>query len=313
MSFATKVVAGVLFFGVVCTARAVPITNGSFETGDLTGWQTAGDVSVQTAALGSAPPDGQYDALIATDTFAPFSGTREVSGAFFYSAGYPQYFGPPAANPPAMYPDNGAGDYSFAEQNVYLRAGETFSFNYNFVTQDSGLDYAFLFVQSLDQPNPYTYEFPGDPLFVDPLSGPNLYQFGYGLTPAICDLQGASLCTFGPSFSQMPFSPSSVQLCTPGSEECFPATNDETGWQRYTWVAPQDGNYAFSVGVQQQVDDLVPSALLVDNFQISAVPEPGMLGLFGGGLAGVLLAMRRRKMRQPSRLRPAAAPFSPLA
>ena len=48
----------------VFAAQAVQLTNRSFEQGALTGWQTGGDVSVQTAAIGSDPSHGDYQALI---------------------------------------------------------------------------------------------------------------------------------------------------------------------------------------------------------------------------------------------------------
>ena len=45
------------------TGHATPI-NGSFETGDLTGWQTFGDVSVQTSLFSSGPTEGVYQAVL---------------------------------------------------------------------------------------------------------------------------------------------------------------------------------------------------------------------------------------------------------
>jgi len=40
------------------------IVNGSFKSGDLTGWSTLGDVSVQTSSLGDPPPKGKFQVLI---------------------------------------------------------------------------------------------------------------------------------------------------------------------------------------------------------------------------------------------------------
>jgi len=42
------------------------LINSGFETGDLEGWETFGDVSIQTAALGTGPSEGVYHALLTT-------------------------------------------------------------------------------------------------------------------------------------------------------------------------------------------------------------------------------------------------------
>ncbi|WP_424102805.1 hypothetical protein [Moorena producens] len=50
---------------------ALAIVNGSFETGDFTEWSTIGDTSIETAAFGSGPTDGDFQALLSTDFFCP--------------------------------------------------------------------------------------------------------------------------------------------------------------------------------------------------------------------------------------------------
>jgi hypothetical protein len=42
------------------------VVNGGFETGDFTGWQRIGNTSIQTAAFGSGPTEGKFEALITT-------------------------------------------------------------------------------------------------------------------------------------------------------------------------------------------------------------------------------------------------------
>src|ERR1051326_318966 len=47
-------------------ATRAGVVNGGFETGNFTGWQTIGNTSIQTAACGSGPTGGKYEALIST-------------------------------------------------------------------------------------------------------------------------------------------------------------------------------------------------------------------------------------------------------
>ena len=71
--------AATLFFGIVVSAHALP-TNGGFETGDLTGWNWAGDVTVATSfTIGSEtynPTEGNYLAKL---------GSTADSGVWFDS------------------------------------------------------------------------------------------------------------------------------------------------------------------------------------------------------------------------------------
>lgn len=48
------------------------LLNGGFETGNLTGWATLGESSIQTSAFGSSPTEGRFEALLSTGgtTFA---------------------------------------------------------------------------------------------------------------------------------------------------------------------------------------------------------------------------------------------------
>jgi len=69
--------AATLFFGIVVSAQALPI-NGGFETGDLSGWNYSGDVSVATSfTIGSEtynPTEGNYLAKL---------GSTVASGIWF--------------------------------------------------------------------------------------------------------------------------------------------------------------------------------------------------------------------------------------
>lgn len=53
---------GLLIDNMVLTGGT--LTNGSFETGDFTGFSTIGNTSIETAAFGISPTSGTYQALI---------------------------------------------------------------------------------------------------------------------------------------------------------------------------------------------------------------------------------------------------------
>src|SRR5262245_35796226 len=51
-------------FTLNCFADPVLTTNGGFETGDFTGWSTAGDTLVVNSSFGVTSPGGSFQALI---------------------------------------------------------------------------------------------------------------------------------------------------------------------------------------------------------------------------------------------------------
>ena len=62
----------IVFWGMTGVAVA-DLINSGFETGDFTGWEAIGDVSIKTSSFGSGPTEGSYQALLTTgmgsDTF----------------------------------------------------------------------------------------------------------------------------------------------------------------------------------------------------------------------------------------------------
>ena len=95
MEIRSRALALVLLFGTYGTSQATPFVNPSFEEGSLDGWQTVGDASIQTAAIGSPPTQGEYDALLAVNHYGSYSGVRmSFDSRFFNSLGFPLYFAP---------------------------------------------------------------------------------------------------------------------------------------------------------------------------------------------------------------------------
>lgn len=118
--------------------------NAGFETGNFTGWQTAGDTSVQGTIFGINPVGGSYQALLTTlpsgsgDALQSYSGTPSASASALNA-----FLG-------ATLPANAAGpatEGSAIKQTVTLTAGESISFWYNYLTNEdagSGHDYSFV-------------------------------------------------------------------------------------------------------------------------------------------------------------------------
>ncbi len=65
------ILAGILLAGLSGTAAAAPIVNGSFETGDFSGWNvttTTGTANVVTSSAGFTATDGSYFADLSADS-----------------------------------------------------------------------------------------------------------------------------------------------------------------------------------------------------------------------------------------------------
>lgn len=134
----TYTVAEVVQEGWKQTSPGAP-GNKSFETGDLTNWQKAGDVTIQTAAYGATPTDGTYDALIT-------NGFGSVSDAKLES-----FVGLTPGSLDALGNGN-ATEGSVLAQTISVPAGAKLSFDWNFLTNEgtpsSYNDFAFFTVGS---------------------------------------------------------------------------------------------------------------------------------------------------------------------
>ena len=57
-------IAGAVLLAATTGQVHATLINGGFETGDFSGWNTAGVTSIQTAAFGTGPTEGTYQALM---------------------------------------------------------------------------------------------------------------------------------------------------------------------------------------------------------------------------------------------------------
>ena len=88
------------------------------------------------------------------------------------------------------------------------------------------------------------------------------------------------------------FADTNSGLLTPTSDPTNPF-NLETGYQTLTISITATGNYTLGLGVSDGGDKTGPSGLLVDNIQVTPVPEPTTIAFSVAG-AVLLVALRSR-------------------
>jgi hypothetical protein len=247
--------------------------NVGFETGNLNGWQTIGDVSVQTGNIGTGPTQGSYQAVLTNDWDAyyygaglyygqkcfvyPYSGSPAVSPSIINDA----FFGLPGntldtitVGPHHVEEDANHGSGSAMKQSFQANSGDVLKFDWNYLTND-GLNYDFAFISVVSS----------NFIYLQKLAG-NI------------------------TLDQMP----------PGLESSLAWSNTlfsrETGFDTFSLVLPESDNYTVGIGVFQVRDTLADSAVVVDNFNIAPVPEPRSILFLGIGLLG--LAWGRKKLKK---------------
>jgi hypothetical protein len=127
------------------------LINGGLETGDFRGWTTLGETSIETSAFGSDPTEGTYQALLSTGG-ATFSGSiiEEFLGL---EAGSLDNLGNNLDFIP--FPRGSATQGSAIRQTFTANAGDTLTFNWNFLTNDAVFpsfnDFSFVSISSLSE------------------------------------------------------------------------------------------------------------------------------------------------------------------
>jgi len=116
------VLAAAAMLGVTSADGA--IINGGFETGTFSGWSTTGDTSIVTAAFGSGPTSGTFEALV------------EGGAAGVSVPSLEAFLGASGGSLNAL--GNGITHGGSAiKQTFTATAGQTLRFNWNFITDEA--------------------------------------------------------------------------------------------------------------------------------------------------------------------------------
>jgi hypothetical protein len=208
--------------------------NGGFETGDLTGWSTIGDVSVIDASFGVTAPEGNFQALITTapgnsyypDNTESFSGNDAVDNGlwslFDASPGSPLFFGL-----------TGAGNFgqSGIKQTFTIKTPAVLMFRWKYLTDEfTGERDGKVFVTDV-------------PIFV-------LDETVFSLMPKFPMEDSYSAPWIG-----------GRPALTGSSPTIFFTETD----YRMAVVQIGPGTHTFGFGIGEESDGLVTSALVVDN------------------------------------------------
>lgn len=253
------------------TAEAV-ILSGGFED-DLTGWEAIGDYRVETSTFGSGSVQGTSQAFLSTafNEVIGFDENRnEIVGGdavpvTFISGldslnlegflGLSTFFGDESLDSLATAePIEG----SAIKQTFTASAGETLSFSWNFLTNESTGQAA---------RNDFTY--------------PDFNDFAFATVQSDSDSKLFSLADTGSNFSN-----SSTFL------------EQETGFNTFSYTVPNTGSYTLGIGVVDVGEPTRVSGLLVDKVEAvpetSSTTTTSALGMLALGAWWIVSVRRRR-------------------
>jgi hypothetical protein len=239
---------GVFLLASAAMADNDNIVNGRFETGDLTGWEHIGDVSVQTASLGDKPSQGTFQVLMTNGPdgspypeyhLPSFSGTNAVSLGLQELWHVWDCFATEGLTPHclALYQVTEAGPYAMSgiKQTFTAKKDGFLSFDWNYLTDEGGY-YADGAVFILDD---QVWSIPNR-FFTLPWIG----EYAVESTPPVNRVSQSGTVFFG-----------------------------EFGYQHVTVPIPA-GTHTFGFGIGEHLDTFFVSGLLIDNIKFTTGNGP---------------------------------------
>jgi hypothetical protein len=219
------------------------LLNGSFESANLSGWTVAGACSVQSASFGISPAAGTYQAVLetATDSTQSIAGNVGLSGPLGESA-----LGLQSGSLEGL--GNGTPIWvTGINQAVSLQAGQTVTFSWDFLTNQTYNDGTSLSIRPDANNDDFGFFAVVDPLNITRMSKLADVFDGYNAS-------GGGVAGFTNGFTITPTGTPYIS----GS-----------GYQSFTYSAPSSGSYTLAFGAvhasKTTQDNGVNSALLVDN------------------------------------------------
>lgn len=262
-------------FAVLAVSAYSQVNNAGFEAGNFSGWTTAGDTLVIDNTLGTGPVEGTYQAFLATSTDGSVNTNIPVgSGVGLSSVASGSGLTSLALSSLATGSSNTINLGSVIYQSVSLLAGQQVTVRWNFLTNQTYFD--------------------GTNFSYAPDANNNDFSFF-----------NFSLAGQSNNFGKLAdtFDGYAVASNAAGFVSGFSATTlsnpfvSETGFRTSTFTATASGTYDLAFGVVNANNGSangINSALLVDNIQVSPVPEPASMLALGAGVLG-LIGKRRKK------------------
>lgn len=253
-------------FGLASLSQAQ--VNLGFESGDFTGWNHLGDTLVLGSGLGTGPAEGNYDAFLATATDGSVNAGVPVGIGLASGVIEPSL---QLASGQLTGVGNGTAALTSAiSQSINLVAGQTVSFQWDFLTNQTYYD--------------------GTNQSITPDAGNNDFSF-----VSLSKGGSATVTKLADTFYGYAADPSSPA----GFDSGFTVTNvnnplvSETGFHTFSVTAATSGSYLLGFGVTHAVgasDNGINSGLLIDNVQVT--PEPASLLVLGGLCIGLIRKRR---------------------
>lgn len=256
------------------TAAKAAILNGGFEDG-LTGWEAIGDYKVETSVFGTEPVEGSSQAFLST-AFNEVVGLDESGTETLGGKVVPTTFISNFAEAESLEGFLGTstflGDQSFdrlatatpiegsaLKQTFTAAAGDTVSFSWNFLTNESS-----------------------DRAAVDDYTYPDFNDFAFA---SIQSDSGSQWFRLADTVAGL--NPSSTSF------------DSETGFRTFSYTIPTAGNYTLGIGVVDVGEATRISGLLVDNVEAVPEPNStvGTLGLLFLGASWMVTASRKSKVK----------------